>query len=93
MDKAVTPCEPNKKWNPRPWILGSDFGDSGVAFSFVMAHRGVSGLQKSILEVLTDLCAQNEKSRAGQRPIFGSLLLEVQRILELLHFQLQEIGS
>ena len=53
----------------RPWIFGRDFGDSGVPFWRLIVHPGASRRQKSILEVLTDLGAQNESSGACLRDI------------------------
>lgn len=84
LDAEVVAYTPSRlyemSWQqPRPWIIGPDFGTSNlrVLFSVIFAHLGASGPQKYRLEVMTDLCAQNESSGAGLRPSFRSRPPEV----------------
>ncbi len=46
------------------WIFEIVFANFGVLFWLILAHPGASGPQKTILDDLTDLRAQNESSGA-----------------------------
>ena len=53
-------------------IFGMLFVNFDGQFSFILAHPGGSGHQKSIPDGLMDLRAQNESSRACLGPNFRS---------------------